>query len=543
MGWRGPEYPGEFPSLGWQLLDWFTAYLPSPADPARPLELTEEQATIIVRWYAIDPTSGEWIYDRACLRMAKGWGKSPLLGADAIAQLAGPVLFDGWDAAGEPVGRPWGTLGAPPAWVQIAAVSVDQTDNTYDPAYQMLVANEHRAAIELGIDDGRTRLYLTGGRRGRLEPVTASAGSREGQPITAGYLDETHLWYPHNGGPQLAGVLRRNLAKMGGRSVESTNSFIPGRASVAEATHRAATAPGGNGILYVARESRDVSPDDPDDKLLAELRYVYGDAWWVRPQALLKTIRKPDTKWEDSVRFFFNRNHKGDGRAVDLARWDRLARPHDVAAGTRIGLGFDGSISRDATVLVGCTADGYEFVIGAWVRPEGAADWRVPRDEVHAAVAGAFSTWSVGRMYCDPPKWFTEVDEWAARWGDKVVLELWTNQDARMGPATDRWLTDYREATQLLEVADKAAAPAPERLPMTHDGSDVLRAHVGATALRTARARADEDDGRTLYVPLKPDDGSLIDGFVAAVLARAAAATMPPEEPPPAPLQPFVAFT
>ena len=31
-------------------------------------------------------------------------------------------------------------------------------------------------ADRLGIDDGRTRLYFRDGRRGRLEPVTASAG-------------------------------------------------------------------------------------------------------------------------------------------------------------------------------------------------------------------------------------------------------------------------------------------------------------------------------------------------------------------------------
>jgi hypothetical protein len=83
--------------------------------------------------------------------------------------------------------------------VQIAAVSEDQTDNTYSVIYELLTANDGRAADELSIDVGLTRCYLRD-RPGKLEPVTASAGSREGQPITDATLDETHLWTPTNGG-------------------------------------------------------------------------------------------------------------------------------------------------------------------------------------------------------------------------------------------------------------------------------------------------------------------------------------------------------
>jgi hypothetical protein len=50
--------------------------------------------------------------------------------------------------------------------VQIAAVSEDQTDNTYAALFEMLTANDGRASRELGIDQGRTRLYLKG-RPGR----------------------------------------------------------------------------------------------------------------------------------------------------------------------------------------------------------------------------------------------------------------------------------------------------------------------------------------------------------------------------------------
>src|ERR1035437_6285857 len=115
--------------------------------------------------------------------------------------------------------------------------------------YSLLAANDGRAADELRIDLGRTRLYLRD-RPGRLEPVTASAGSREGQRLTKVTADETWLWNPRNGGTKLIRTLRRNVAKMGGRSVETTNAPILGERSVAEQSDPDRPDPG---VLHYAR--------------------------------------------------------------------------------------------------------------------------------------------------------------------------------------------------------------------------------------------------------------------------------------------------
>src|SRR5256885_2246127 len=73
-------------------------------------------------------------------------------------------------------------------------------------------------------------------------------------------------------------------------------------------------------------------------------------------------------------------------RWQDEARLD--VRPPD---GSRIGLGFDGSITTDASALIGCTPDGHLFEIGVWERPENApADWRVPRTDVRAVLRETF---------------------------------------------------------------------------------------------------------------------------------------------------------
>jgi hypothetical protein len=499
------------PTLGWGILRHGAKHLPAPDDPSRPFVLTDEQVDIVLRWYALDERTGEFLYRRGELEMAKGWGKSPFAAFLAIEEFAGPVVFDHWDdVPGGAVGRPWVN-----PWIQIAAVSEDQTDNTYNALYEILSADDQRAAKSLGIDLGRTRLYLKG-RSGVLEPVTAASGSREGQRLTFAVLDETHLWTRRNGGVKLAGTLRRNAAKMGGRTLETTNAPLLGEKSVAE---QSGSAPGV--FHYARRPAKEPDPNWSDEQMLAALREAYGDAHWVDLPRLVREIRDPATSWDDAVRFYFNIRSAGQGRAVDPRVWDALAKPRDIPQGTRVGLGFDGSVSRDATVLRACTADGYSFIVKSWVRPQGSADWRVNRTDVAEEVARAFGYYDVGLMFVDPFYWRTEMEQWAEsfartdRNGKRIerVLELDTNQARRFAPCVDRWLTGIRTGDH------------------THDADQLTDLHVKAAHLRKVRLADEEDDGRTRYVLIKGDDLGRIDAAVADVLAYEAAMTMPEPDP------------
>jgi len=506
-----PEFltPENTPSLGWDLLDWYETYLriPSGRSYGQPLRLTDEQATFMVRWYQVD-RRGRFLYRRGASRRVKGWGKSPMLAAWAIGELVGPVVFDGWDAGGLPVGRPW-----PTPWVQIAACSEDQTGNTYSAAYSMLA--DSLALDDFGIDLGRTKAFLRDRPGCVIEPVTASAGSREGQPITAAVLDETHLWLPSNGGRRLAAVLRRNLGKGAGRSLESTNAFLPGERSVAEDTHRAYEN-GEAGLLYDALEAPWVEDLSNKRTLRKALKIAYGDASWVDLTRVIAEIQDPATDPADARRFYLNQLVAGSYAAVDPRRWAEVAKGHLVEPGTRIGLGFDGSISQDATALVGCTEDGHLFIPQVdgrptiWLRPVNAEHgWRMPRTDIEAAVAEVFDRYDVGLMLCDPPKWQTEIERWAELYGDRVMF-FDTNQPKRMSGACDRF------STALVEHA------------LTHDGDTLLTSHVLAMVRKKAYVKVEDvSDGRTRYVFTKGDDGRKIDAGIGAVLALEAAMTMP----------------
>ena len=350
MPWRGPESDGELPSLGWQLLDWFEQ-LPSPRDPSLPLRFTDEQALQLVEWFTIDPQRERFAHRRGYSRRSKGWGKSPVEAAKVIAELSGPVRFDGWDANGEPVGRPWGGPGDPQPWVQVGAVSEDQTDNTWSVVYYLLTENDGAAADALGIDAGLTRCFLRNRPGAKLEPVTASAGSREGQPITYACLDETHLWTPRNGGVKLAATMRRNVAKMNGRSYETTNSFVRGSKSVAEDSFKAVQM-GAAGVFADEVEAPTeidgvgIGLESTDEHLRQALKVAYGDSWWADIDRLVSDIRDPDSDWDESCRFFFNWNRdetevRPDG-PIPLDVWDSLERATStfVPASARVAADF-----------------------------------------------------------------------------------------------------------------------------------------------------------------------------------------------------------
>lgn len=97
----------DFPTLGWGVIEWIEATLcHGPGDvQGDPIELDDELARFICWAYRLDE-AGDRVVRRAVLSRPKGRAKSELAGMLVCAEAVGPVRFDGWDAAGQPVGRP-----------------------------------------------------------------------------------------------------------------------------------------------------------------------------------------------------------------------------------------------------------------------------------------------------------------------------------------------------------------------------------------------------------------------------------------------------
>jgi hypothetical protein len=173
--WRGPAEPGEFPTLGYAVADWIEAMLVIPDGPkmGQPFRLTDEQYRHLLHAYRLKPdaatdapSAAAFVYRGSVLVRPQKWGKDPLNAARCLAHAFGPTEFGGWDAAGEPVGRPH-----PSPWIAIAATNEQQTDNTWLPLQVMVKASPlvNAPGVQVNLDE----VLLPAGNK--IEPVPATA--------------------------------------------------------------------------------------------------------------------------------------------------------------------------------------------------------------------------------------------------------------------------------------------------------------------------------------------------------------------------------
>lgn len=531
MPWK-PSEPGEVPTLGWYLIDWFAENLAAPDSPDRaPLALTREQEDFVLRWYAIDPETGRFKYRRGLLGRPRGWGKSPILGAIAIAEGMADVVPAGWDADGQPVGMPWSQVRTP--LVHVAAVSEDQTKNTWLAMLDMLdgpVVDEYR-----GLEPLDTMINLP---VGKILPITSSARSVKGARSIFAVLDQTEEWVPSNRGVWLAQTIRTNCAKVGGRTLESPNAFIPGENSVAEdsAAYAAAILDGralNDGLLYDHREAPASTELTERESLVAGLRHAYGDSsdhpdgcvlheppcapGWAPIEGNADMFLDPANDVQKLRSDFLNQITHASDAWLSKPEWNArdahlLKLPAALEPGDVITLGFDGSRQRkrgvvDATALVAVRVrDGLVVPIQVWEQPDGPAGegWRIPVDEVDATVRTVFETYTVVGFYADPAKWEGFVAKWEALYGARLKVKA-----SRQNPI-EWWMTGGRAAliTRALEQFYNAVVDGE----LTHSGNPTLTTHV-LNARRRHKAA-----GYQIFKAY-PDSPDKIDAAIAATLA------------------------
>jgi len=459
-GWLLPEH-----TLGWQVLGWAAKYL-AGADGTGPFKATPEQARFVLWWYAVDER-GEFVYRTGVLQRLKGWGKDPLAAVLCLVELVGPSRFGGWSRSGEPVGVPH-----PAAFVQIAAVNQEQTQNT-TTMFALLMTDRFRS--EYRIDAGVELIRAQGGRA-RLKAVTSSPRALEGGRSTFIILNETHHWIKGNNGIAMYETIDGNATKMDGRYLAITNAYMPGEDSVAERQRRSwrdviegrAQAVG---LLYDSLEAPAHTPMT-ERVLRRVIDRVRGDSFWLNIDAIMKSIMNTAINAARSRRMWLNQVVAGADALYGEADWDVLRVESELEVGDEIALGFDGGKTDDATALVAIRIrDGFVKVLGLWQAPDGPAGegWEVDRMAVDDAVHTAFRLYKVQGFFADVALWESYIDAWSREYGD--VLGIRAGSLSAIG-------RDMRGDRKEMTLAHERLIGAVLQGAVGHDGDLELRGHV-----------------------------------------------------------------
>lgn len=425
MPWRGPNEPGEFPTLGYLVADYIEdlVVIPDRDDRGKPFLLTDPQLRFLLWYYRLDAETGKFAFNRGGTLVApQKWGKGPFSAAIAIAEADGPVLPAGWDSNGEPVGRPWST-----PEIQITAVSEGQTDNVWRALLPMIELGSLTGSIP---DTGETRINLRGG--GLIKPVTAAHRSRLGQRITFAVQDQTESWVDSNHGRTLADNQRRNIAGMGGRWLETPNAWNEHENSVAQQTWEN-DEPGvyrwmanaGAGSIKNQRHRRRM------------LRQVYDGhrsdqpgGWIDIDRIEAEVVALIDRDQGQAERYFLNRVGSGADSAFDMHKWRDNTRAHEPEPGALVVAGVDGARWDDSLAIVATEVEsGYQWIVRLLETPEKPpTDYEHDPDDADDAMKDLFERFTVWRVYCDPQYIEVLVDRWRGRWGEQIK-EWWTYKD------------------------------------------------------------------------------------------------------------------
>lgn len=450
-------------TIGWDALGWCGVWLQHGR--GRGWRFTDEQARFILHWYAVDE-SGRWVWTDAVFQRLKGHGKDPLGACICAIEMHGPSRFGGWDDDGQPL-----AVDCPEAWVQTAAVSLEQTKNTMRLFPSLFTS---AAVRRFGLQIGKEMIHGAGGRL--IQAVTSSPATLEGARATTVLLNETHLWTSSNEGHDMADVIERNAAKSplgAARTLRITNAFVPGEDSVAERDRSAwESAEAGKsarvGLLY---DSLEAPPDAPltEESAPAVIRTIRGDSTWLDVDRLVASIldvRNPPSR---SRRFWYNQIVAAEDAWVAPYEWDACADPAMVIPDdAMVTLGFDGSRTDDDTALIGCDVEsGHVFEVEVWSPNPRTGE--IDRADVDRVVRATISRFDVVGFYSDVKDWESYVDTWALDFGADLCVKA-------TGRHAVGW--DMRSRGQEFTLACEATHDAIVEQSVTHCGSSRLRLHV-----------------------------------------------------------------
>ncbi|ARC55989.1 hypothetical protein AS850_02735 [Frondihabitans sp. 762G35] len=532
-----PPLDLSFPTLGPELADFIEdRCIFGPGSIAgEPAKLDAEKRAALYRLYEVYPKghrlAGRRRFQRGALEWRKGMAKTEFAAWVTFAELhpEAPVRADGFNSQGDPVGRP---VSFP--FIPMMAVSQEQVS---DLAYGVL-----KYIVENGPDNGIfdssleriIRLSSRGIEDGKVVPVANSPGGRDGALTTFQHFDEPHrLILPR--AKEAHETMTANLTK---RPLDDPWSFYtstagqPGQGSIQEGVRREAEKIEAGEIedpamFFFARWAGDEHKDlETIEQRIAAISDATGPAGEYGPgqfESIAKQWDRPDADAAYLERVWLNRWRKSNSQAFDMVRWNRLApeylpegdqtpegqrpglaRPgQKIPAGAFVTGGFDGARFRDATALVITeVSTGLQELVGLWERPDDVEDWEVPEDEVTQTLEWVMKTYSVWKIYCDPPHWTETIGSWALRWPDQIE-EFFTQQYGRMAYT-------IREYVEAMDTGSIGWNPK-------HVNAAEFARHMGNAGRKDLRIRDDED--KPLWVMQKQSMELKFDAAMAATLA------------------------
>lgn|SRR5690625_2234768 len=503
---EGTSYVLPEHTLGWELALFAARWLRIDDETTgdyRPFTFSNEQLRFGLWFYAHDE-DGNFLYRRALLQRLKGWGKDPFAAALALFEAVGNCRLDYIDEDGNSVGRPCRN-----PYVQIAAVSLDQTRNTSD-MFKTLLTDE--AIDHFGFNLGMEVQYAKGGLV-EIHCVTSSPRSLEGKRPSFLVANETQNWLATNNGHRMYGVMKGNLIKHKDQChmLIIANAPIPGEDSVSEGLiesyeNTLIGKADDRDLLYDSLEAPANAPVDDREAVAAIVEVVRGDSVWLPIEAVVSDFFDSMIPKSESRRKWFNQVVADSDAVLSRETIIGTRREGNLYPGDEIVLGFDGGRTDDSTALVAIRVrDRLAVPIRIWEKPRGAEEWTVPHDQVDSTVHDTFRRYRVKAFFADVALWETFIMSWSADYGETLAVRA-------SGQSAIGW--DMRGI--------KAATLAHERMlnsihsgRLLHNGDPHLMQHMGNARVRdNAFGRSFGKEGR--------NSSRKVDAYAALMLAHEA---------------------
>lgn len=503
-----------FPTLGPQICDFMERNLVfGPGDlRGKPLRLDDERRFFIWRMYEVYPRrhkqAGRRRFQRVGLSLRKGLAKTELAALIAACELhpEAPVRCVGWTKAGEPIGG-----GVTDPYIAMISVNEEQSDLL---AYGALKTILEYSALRDDFDIGLERIERKKGD-GRAESLSTNPNARDGARTTFQCFDETHRFtlprFRKTHQTMLNNLPKRKMADAW--ALEITTAPEPGAGSVAESTMNYAKAVDegkvkNTSFFYFHRQASDHHDLTTDAGRRAAVIEASGPAAekWSNVDGIVGLLDDPEADAAYWERVYCNRLVKGGTQAFDVLQWDTLkAKVNPIKPGNLITLGFDGAMFFDSTGIVATDVEtGFQWKVAVWERPaslDPKEEWQVPAEEVDAKMRWVFKTFSVWRLYADPPYWQSWIAKWRGEFSEERVIDWWTARTRQMTAALEGFTTAITEGM------------------LSHDGDPDMRRHLG-NARKKELPNSDED-GQKQYLIQKerPKSPNKIDLAMCAILS------------------------